>query len=131
MFVRRRGEWIADVTLPTTEPPDVAGHFTVLSPGKGAPSSSTPLICLAMPAAAIRLSAAIETHASSGRSSTSRPRPSSYGLFSYVMSAPQLKIAPSIRRMSDGPVGRTLYGAPAFMTGPQSPVPSDESGRQI
>src|SRR5712691_3969319 len=129
MFFRRRGEWIADVTLPTPEPPDVAGHFTVFRPGKGAPSSSTPLICLATPAVAIRLSAAIEMHASSGRSSTRRPSPSSYGLFSYVISAPQLKIAPSILRMSDGPVGRTLYGAPAFITASQSSVPFDVSVR--
>ncbi len=50
----------------------------------------------------------MEIEASSGRShATSRSIPSSIGLFSYVMSAPQLKIAPSILRMSLGPVGTT------------------------
>ena len=54
--------------------------------------------------------------ASSGRSqSTRRSSPISSGLFSYVMSAPQLKIAPSIRRMSDGPVGLMPNSRPASM----------------
>src|SRR4029453_9643290 len=69
MFGPSRGEWIAEVTLPTWAPSIEAGHLTALSAGKGSPSKTTPLILALTPPSFIRRYAPIEMHSSGARAS--------------------------------------------------------------
>ena len=79
MFLSRRGEWMAEVTLPTVWLSTVMGQNEVFGPGNGLPSIMRPTCLRVTPCSWIRRRAALPMKSASMSRLTSRSNPSSNG----------------------------------------------------
>ena len=76
MFLRSRGEWIAEVTCPTSRPSLFTGHLLALNSMRS-PAISMPTSFLVTPAALMRRKASRPMYLPGLSSSTSRSSPTS------------------------------------------------------